>query len=71
MKMLVRIAGADPGFSFGGWGEGGAQKIMCAHAHYERETRSSFRQGSRARLRALEALWVFLCSLVLSEPYFY
>ena len=27
--------GADPGFSFGG---GGAQKIMCPHAHYERGT---------------------------------
>ena len=26
------IAGADPGFSFRE-----AQKIMCAHAHYERE----------------------------------
>ena len=60
MKMLVRIAGADPGFSFGGGGGGGgAQKIMCPHSHYERETRSPYRQGSRARLRALEALWVF------------
>ena len=30
-----------------------------ANAHYEREIRSPFRQGSRARLRALEALGVF------------
>ena len=34
--------------SFGGGG-GGAQKIICANAHYEREIRSSFRQGSRAK----------------------
>ena len=33
------------------------------------ETRSPFRQGSRARLRVMEALG-FVCSLVLSEPYF-
>ena len=45
-----RDSGADPGFSLGG---GGAQKIMCAQAHYEGE--SPFRQGSRARLRALQA----------------
>ena len=39
---------------------GGAQKITCANAiYYEREIRSPFRQGSRARLRALEALGVF------------
>ena len=38
---------------------GGAQKIICANAHYEREIRNPFRQGSRARLRALEALGVF------------
>ena len=30
--------GSDPGFSFRGGG-GEAQKIMCAHAHHERETR--------------------------------
>ena len=29
---------------------GGAQKIICANAHHEREIRSPFRQGSRARL---------------------
>ena len=37
----------------------GAQKITCANAHYDREIRSPFRQGSRACLRALEALGVF------------
>ena len=37
-------------------GGGGAQKIIGAHAHYERETRGPFRQGSTARWRALEAL---------------
>ena len=41
-----RVPGADPGFSFRGGG--GAQKIMWAQAHYERENRSPFRQGSRA-----------------------
>ena len=51
------ISGTDPEFSLGGGG--GAQKIICANAHYEREIRSPFRQGSRARLRALEALGVF------------
>ena len=29
---------------------------MCAHAHHERDAQSPLRQGSRARLRALEAL---------------
>ena len=48
---------ADPVFSLGGGG--GAQEIMSANAHYERKTRSAFRQGSRARLRALEAPWLF------------
>ena len=38
---------------------GGAQKIICANAYYERKLRSPFRQGSRARLRALEALGFF------------
>ena len=55
---------ADPGFSWGG----GVQKIMCANAHYEHKTRSPFRQGSRACLRALEILGVFdalLCNLSL------
>ena len=42
----VQSSGADPGFSFRG-----AQKIICANAHYEREIRSPFRQGSRARYK--------------------
>ena len=49
-------------------GGGGAQKIMCTH--HEREARSPLRPGSRARLRALEALGGFWCSLKLFEPYF-
>ena len=55
-----------------GGGGGGAQKIMtlCPHDHYERETELTFGRGPcRARLRALEALGLFYCSLVLSEPY--
>ena len=40
----------------GGGGE--AQKIMCGHAHYEREARSPLQPGSRARLWAPEALGV-------------
>ena len=43
-------------------GGGGVQKIMCANAHYEHKTRSPFRQGSRACLRALEALGVLMLS---------
>ena len=61
MCNILPISGADPGFSFRGGG-GGAQKIMCPHAHYEREIRSPFRQGSRARLRALEALGFLMLS---------
>ena len=34
--------GADPGFSFRG---GGAQKIMCPHAHYDRKTELTFSRG--------------------------
>ena len=52
------VAGADPGFSFREGG-GGAKDYIYANAHYKREIRSPFRQGSRARLRALEALGVF------------
>ena len=42
---------------------------MHVHTHYERETRGPLRPGSRAHLRALEALWVFYalsCYLSLS-----
>ena len=35
--------GADPGFSFKGGG--GAQKIMCLHAYYERGTELTFGKG--------------------------
>ena len=52
----IHTAGADPGFSW--WG-GGAQKLMCAHAHYDHETQRPFRQDSKARLKALEALGLF------------
>ena len=45
--------------------------MTCANAHYERETRIPFPQGSRSRLRALEALGIFMlsraiCALFLS-----
>ena len=45
-EVLRRLtqSGADPGFSFRKGG--GPQKIICANAHYEREIRSPFRQGS-------------------------
>ena len=50
-------SGADPGFSFGG---GGAQKIMCPHAHYERKTELTFGRGpGPALIRALEVLGLF------------
>ena len=37
-------------------GGGGAQMITCADAHYEREIRSPFRQGSREALGDFNAL---------------
>ena len=58
-----KCLGADPWFSFRG-----VQKNMCGHAHHEREARSPSRPGSRAHLRALEALEDFdalLCYLSL------
>ena len=36
------MAGADPGFS---WGGGGAQKVMCQHAHCERGAELIFGRG--------------------------
>ena len=48
------IAGADPGFSF----KGGAKDYVPARALRARN-RTHFRQGSRARLRVLEALELF------------
>ena len=52
---IAYTPGADPGFSF----TAGAQKIICPQAQYERGTELSFGRGSRARLRALEALGLF------------
>ena len=48
---LLYYAGADPGFSFGG----GAKDYVPARTLRARN-RTRFRQGSRAHLRALEAL---------------
>ena len=59
---VMSVIGADPGFSFRG---GGAQKIICANAHYEREIRSPFRQGSRARLMLSSAIWALFLSILL------
>ena len=47
--------GAGPGFFI----FRGALKIMCVHAHYEREARRPLRPGSRALKWALEALGFF------------
>ena len=51
-------AGADPGFSLEGGGGGGAKDYVPARTLRARN-RTHFRQGSRARLRALEALGLF------------
>ena len=61
--MLGRIiTGADSGFSFRP--VLGGRKGLCARTHIIRaRKRTHFRQGSKARLRVLEAL-------VLSKPYF-
>ena len=40
---IANSSGADLGFSLGGGGGGGVQKIICAHAHHEREARSPLR----------------------------
>ena len=53
----ISITGADPGFS---WGGGGAQNIIYAHAHHNREAQSLLWPGSRAPKQALEALGFFL-----------
>ena len=54
---------------FPGGGGGGGATNDCAHVHHEREARSPFiRPGSRAHVRAMEALRVFntiLCYLSL------
>ena len=44
--------------------------IMCAHSHYEGETRNPYRRESMARLKALEALGGFMPSRTIPEPYF-
>ena len=41
VMVRVGVTGADPGFSF----RGGAQKIMCPPAHYERKTELTFGRG--------------------------
>ena len=61
----IEVSGADPGFSF----RGGAKDYVPARILWA-QNRTHFRQGSRSHLRALEALGLFYCSLVLSEPYF-
>ena len=48
-----------PAKSFMQRGPGAAQKIMCPHAFWRARNRTHFRQGSRARLRALEAPGLF------------
>ena len=42
---------------------GGAQKIMCAHAHLEREERNLLRPGSIGPLKGPGSSWGFWCSL--------
>ena len=51
--IFVTCQGRIQDFHLGGGG--GGRKRLCANAHYEREIRSPFRQGSRA----LEALGGF------------
>ena len=65
LQSICRLIGADPGFSFGGGG-GGAKDYVPERTLWARN-RTHFRQGSRARLTALEALGLFKCSLVLSD----
>ena len=43
MVLTNMVQGRIQDFHWGGGG--GAQKIMCPHAHYERETGTHFRQG--------------------------
>ena len=39
--VISTEAGADPRFSF----RGGAQQVMCQHAHYEHRTELTFGRG--------------------------
>ena len=59
-------------------GGGGGQKIMWAQAHYERENRSPFRQGSRAcmlkgpgsfkgLLMLFRAIWALFLSILIKK----
>ena len=57
--MYMRLSNQGRIHDFHGGGGGGAKKIMCVHAHHEREPRSPLRPGSRACLRALETLGFF------------
>ena len=59
--FLQKWKRADPGFFFFFF-LGGAQNIMCMHAHHKHEDWSPLRPGSRTRLRALEALGVLMLS---------
>ena len=51
--------GRSQDFHLGGGGGGAGRKRLCASTHITARNRTCFRQGSRARLRALEALGFF------------
>ena len=52
------MSGTDPEFWLGGGG--GAQKIMCAHAHHEREARSPlFTAGVQGPLKSPDSSQAF------------
>ena len=53
MYNVSTFTEADPGFSL----IEGAQKIMCAHAHHEREARALAALGSLMLSRAVCALF--------------
>ena len=61
------VTEADPGFSLGGGG-GEAQKIMCIHT--QARSLKTFTARVRGPFRGPGSSQGFLCSLVLSEPYF-
>ena len=67
---LPKLEKEQEDFFFFLLGGGGTKGYVPAHTTRARN-RAHFRQAScRAHLRALEALELFSCSLVQSEPYF-
>ena len=69
MKLIFNgnLAGADPGFS---WGGGGGSKDYVRARTSQTQSPKSFSAGVKGPLKGPGSSRILLCSLVLSEPYF-